>query len=382
MKKILMLLAAAVTLSGVSAFTARAQENSAVDETDMLRREIKALSRMVDDYEYAFDRMEKKMADIQWYDVVGDIAYIDKVRLAGPPRHKTRPTGNAFDDKFLANERLFHAYVFIPKSVIENRKYPLIVFPHGGIHGTFDITNYHIVREWLAQGYIVIAPDYRGSTGYGKKAHLEIDYGGLENEDVLISRDYMVENYAIVDPQRVGIAGWSHGGMIALMNILRYPDSYACAFAGVPVSDVAFRLSYKRPSYTAEFTPDYHVGATPAEAPEEYARRSPVTYAGLLRKPLYINTNTKDDDVGSDEVQRMIDALLAEGKEFEYDVHDWLEGSHVFDRIDTRQATELRMKVHEFLNKHLNPPKPFKTHGDLRRAGYRFAGGSDSGAKK
>ena len=69
-----------------------------------------------------------------------------------------------------------------------------------------------------------------------------IDYGGLEIQDVKASRDYMVENYDIVDSDRIGILGWSHGGLITLMNIFEYPDSYKVAYAGVPVSEYARRL--------------------------------------------------------------------------------------------------------------------------------------------
>ena len=79
----------------------------------------------------------------------------------------------------------------------------------------------HIIRELIAQEYIVVAADYRGSTGYGAGTYNNIDYGGLENEDVYISRNYMVDNFDIVDGSRVGIMGWSHGGMITLMNLFQ-----------------------------------------------------------------------------------------------------------------------------------------------------------------
>ena len=62
----------------------------------------------------------------------------------------------------------------------------------------------HIVRELIAQEYIVVSAEYRGSTGYGKATYDNIDYGGLENEDVYVSRNYMVENFDIVDANRIG----------------------------------------------------------------------------------------------------------------------------------------------------------------------------------
>ena len=95
----------------------------------------------------------------------------------------------------------------------------MMVLPHGGVHSNFNTFYAHIIRELMAQGYIVVAPEYRGSTGYGRRFYELIDYGGLEVEDVKASRDYMVENYDIVDENRIGIFGWSHGGLITLMNL-------------------------------------------------------------------------------------------------------------------------------------------------------------------
>ena len=70
----------------------------------------------------------------------------------------------------------------------------------------------------------------------------KIDYGGLEIEDVDASRAYMIENCSFVDKNRVGIIGWSHGGLISLFNIFDHPESYKVAYAGVPVSDLIARM--------------------------------------------------------------------------------------------------------------------------------------------
>ena len=319
-----------------------------------------------------YQSLDKNDEEIMLFMRMSDVAYVDRVRLTGEPLRVKRESEAPFLDSLKDNRLVFYSYVFFPKEVKQGRKYPLIVFSHGGIHGTFTTTYVHVLRELVAQGYIVIAPDYRGSTGYGKKFYEAIDYGGLENEDALVARDYMVENYSVVDPERVGLLGWSHGGMISLMNILRYPDRYACAYAGVPVSDVTYRLSYQSPGYTKEFTPKYHVGATPEEAPEEYARRSPVSYASQLEKPLMITTCWNDDDVSWTEVKRMIDALHAADKDFDYTVYPRMRGAHLFERTDEKEATDIRFKSYAFLAKYLRPAHPFKKIEDLRKAGYKY----------
>lgn len=303
---------------------------------------------------------------------MSDVAYVDKVRLIGSAKRVLPEERCEFLDSLRNNGIQFYAYVFFPNEVKQNRKYPLMVLNHGGIHGTFGTTFIHFLRELIAQGYIVVAPDYRGSTGYGKGFYEAIDYGGLENEDVRIARDYMVESYEVVDKDRVGIMGWSHGGMITLMNLCQWPERYACGFAGVPVSDVAYRLSYQDPDYKDEFSVKYHIGELPEENPEEYARRSPVSYAKMLERPLMMTTCMNDDDVSWTEVQRMADALEAAGKDFVYKVYPRMDGAHQFDRIDTMEACEIRLLTYQFLAKYLNPPHPFKNIKDLRKAGYKY----------
>lgn len=324
------------------------------------------------DYSHNFDVVDRKFDHIFFHDRLSDIAHFDIVRLAGPTRSVPRLIGNEFRDTLANNKLEFYSYVFIPKTVKQGKKYPLIILPHGGVHLHFAMGYIHILRELIAQGYIVIAPDYRGSTGYGKKFYEAIDYGGRENEDILAARDYMVESYSIVDSTRIGLLGWSHGGMISLMNILQWPDKYTCAFAGVPVSDVTYRLSYMYKTYANDFTPAYHIGGTPEEKPEEYIRRSPVTYAKNLCKPLMITTCENDDTVSVKEVERMIDSLKFYNKDFEYKIYPPMDGSHTFDRIDTKEASDIRFQTYKFLEKYLNPPYKFKSELDVRKAGYMF----------
>lgn len=364
MKHLIKLLALCVLFS--FAIEGNAQKNSA-PSAKQVAAAVKSEER------HDFDIISKKLDDILWFDQVGDIAYIDKVRLAGPANPHRKPNGQEFHDSLLDNPFIFYSYVFIPKSVKEGEKYPLITLVHGGVHSNFSWVFSHFVRELLSQGYIIIAPDYRGSTGYGKDFYQAIDYGGLENEDVLAATNYMIESYpSIVDPERCGLLGWSHGGMITLMNSCNYPEVYKCGYAGVPVSDLAYRLSYKNPSYSNNYTASYHIGKTPQEDPAEYARRSPINYAKKLRIPLMITTTKNDDDVSYKEVKHMIDSLQHYGKKFDYKIYEPKAGAHIFERIDTKEATDIRYNAYKFLDKYLKPAKPFNSPAEMRKAGYRF----------
>jgi dipeptidyl aminopeptidase/acylaminoacyl peptidase len=329
--------------------------------------EIKTLQKKIENLQHDFDVLNKGIDDLQWYNKVGDVAYIDKVFITGPPPAKVKnPTAMGAH-----NPVKFYTYIFIPKGIDPDKKYPLLILPHGGVHADFTTYHAHIIRELMAQQYIVVAPEYRGSTGYGKSFYEKIDYGGLEIEDVHAARNYMTENYEMVDKNRVGIIGWSHGGLIALMDVFEHPDDYQVCFAGVPVSDLIARLGYYDEEYRKEFSADYHIGKTVNEDVEEYKRRSPAWNAAKLRTPLLIHTNTIDDDVNVLEVEHLIQALKAENKKFEYEIFQNVEGGHSFDRIDTRVAKEIRLKIYRFLDKYLDPPRKLKSIRDIDRAAYR-----------
>lgn len=325
------------------------------------------LKRQLDSFRHRLDMLEKAIDDILWFHKVGDIAWIDKVRQVGPPPANT-PNPTAMGAK---NPVKFYSYVFIPRSLTKGKTYPLLVFPHGGVHSHFSTYYTHIVRELIQQGYVIVAPEYRGSTGYGRGMYELIDYGGLEIEDVNASRDYMLNNYSFVDRNRVGILGWSHGGLITLMNIFKYPQNYRVAFAGVPVSDLIARMGYMTDAYRRLYSAHYHIGKTAHQDVEEYRRRSPAWNAEKLQTPLLIHTNTSDEDVNVLEVEHLIKSLKAAGKTFSYTIFENVPGGHSFDRMDTLDAKKIRMKIYRFLAGYLDPGTPFSSIDDLMKAGYR-----------
>ncbi|MBN1822146.1 MAG: S9 family peptidase [Prolixibacteraceae bacterium] len=318
---------------------------------------------------HQFDQLLKSIDDILWYNKVGDIAHVDKLYIYGPLKWKEEnPTG-----KGAGNPVKFWTYAFIPLNIDVTKKYPLIVLPHGGVHSDFTTYYSHIVRELVSQGYVIVAPEYRGSTGYGRSHYEKIDYGGLETEDVYYSRNYMIENYGFIDKERIGIIGWSHGGLITLMNIFDHPDDYQVAFAGVPVSDLIARMGYYDESYRDLYEAEYHIGKSASEDVAEYRRRSPAWNTHKFQgTPLLIHTNTNDEDVNVLEVEHLIKSLKVEGKKFDYEIFDNIPGGHSFDRMDTKTAKEIRLKIYKHLSKYLNPSNPFENFKDLQKAGYKF----------
>jgi dipeptidyl aminopeptidase/acylaminoacyl peptidase len=221
------------------------------------------------------------------------------------------------------------------------------------VHSDFTTYYTHLVRELMAQGYVVVAPEYRGSTGYGKSYYEAIDYGGLEVDDTVAARDWAVETIDFVDPKRVGILGWSHGGLIALMAVFDHPEKFQVAYAGVPVSDLVARMGYQTQDYRDLYSADYHIGETAHENVDEYRRRSPAWNAHKLRTPLLIHTNTNDRDVHVSEVEHLIAQLEAADKEFQHKVYEDVPGGHSFNRMDSAAARESRAEIYDFLRGHL-----------------------------
>lgn len=305
----------------------------------------KALERHDESMDRGFDDIDRDVDDVLWYFKLGDVANIDKARIATTkPIRMKNPTGQG-----AGNPLVIPVYVFSPKNL--KAKAPLVVFVHGGVHGRMDSSYAHILREMLGEGYIIVCPEYRGSIGHGGELYEQIDYGGAEIDDVHDARNWAVENVPNVDAARVGIIGWSHGGFQTLMNIARWPNDYKVAYAGVPVSDLVQRMGYKSAGYRAIF--EGFIGKQAEGDVKEYRRRSPVTYADKIDTPLLIHTNTNDEDVNVLEVEHMIAALKAAGKKFEYKIYENAPGGHVFNRIDTRLARDSRKEIWEFLARHL-----------------------------
>ncbi|MFH0989180.1 MAG: prolyl oligopeptidase family serine peptidase [bacterium] len=336
------------------------EQQRAADPIQVIQSQFESLN-------HRLDRLEKMVDDVLWNHNISDVAWMDKVILVGPPPARVK-NQTAMGAK---NPVRIYAYIFIPKQIDRSKKYPLLLLPHGGVHGNFGTYHTHIIRECMAQGYIVAAPEYRGSNGYGRDMYEQIDYGGLENEDNNVVRDYAVDTYNFVDSDRVGIFGWSHGGMITLFELFNHPEDYKVGFAGVPVSDLVQRMGYATDEYRKLMSAPYHIGKTAREDVNEYRKRSPVNHVEKLKTPLLIHSNTNDDDVYVLEVEHLVEALKAAGKKFEYEIFKEMPGGHSFDRIDIQSSREIRLKIYTFLAEYLKPPFPLKSVDALIKAGYR-----------
>lgn len=232
-------------------------------------------------------------------------------------------------------------YVFAPLTPRGARRHAAMVWVHGGVHGTWDNQYLPFVIEAVQKGYVIVAPDYRGSTGYGEAHHRAIDYGGKELDDVEDAVAFL-GRIPEVDPARIGIMGWSHGGFITAHLLMRGAQSkFVAGAAIVPVTNLVFRLGYKGPGYARSFSTQKELQGLPHESAAnraEYIKRSPYYRIDSLSRPILVHVATNDTDVDFVEDQMMIDGLrsrkpeLSETKIY-VDPATWgRSGGHAFSR--------------------------------------------------
>ncbi len=202
------------------------------------------------------------------------------------------------------------AYVFQPLQKRGVHGHAAMVWVHGGVHGNWGETMLPFVKEAVARGYVIICPEYRGSTGYGADHYNAIDYGGKELDDVLSAVDYL-ETLPYVDPDRLGIMGWSHGGFITAHLLFRDDQPFKGGAAIVPVTNLVFRLSYKGPGYQRSYATQPGIGGLPFEKREEYIDRSPLYHVENLKVPILVHVATNDRDVDFVEDQQLVYKLRA-----------------------------------------------------------------------
>ncbi len=254
-------------------------------------------------------------------------------------------------------------YIFRPIESVFTAKRPVLVWVHGGVHGDWGATYLPFVREAVARGYIVVAPEYRGSSGYGKEFHNAIDYGGYEVDDVISAVDYLRTAVPDADLDRIAVMGWSHGGYIASLAVFRDEHPFRAAVAIVPVSNLVLRLSYKGPRYQALFATQARILGLPHERRELYIERSPVYQVDGLQVPLLVHVATNDEDVDFAEAEMFVHALQVKKPELAT-TKIYLDppGGHSFNRlvdrgyrvVETPELQDSWDRTWEFLELHLD----------------------------
>jgi dienelactone hydrolase len=243
------------------------------------------------------------------------------------------------------------AYLTIPKGVTA-KNLPAIILPHGGPWAR-DGWGYNGFAQFLAnRGYAVLQPNFRGSTGYGKKF---LDAGNKEwgqkmQDDVTWAAKYLIAE-GIADPKRVGIMGGSYGGYATLAGVTFTPDVYAAAVAIVAPSNLITLLE-SIPPYWEPIRKLFYERMGDPNTPEGKAqliRQSPLTSADKIKTPLLVVQGANDPRVNKRESDQIVIALRDRGFPVEYLVAP--DEGHGFARPVNNMS--MFASAEKFLAKHL-----------------------------
>lgn len=240
------------------------------------------------------------------------------------------------------------AWVMYPPDFDAKRSWPLVlhVYAEPWSQTVLDsFGNKHLLfHRWLAQqGYVVASIDPRGTPAprgraFRKALHRTIGVQSARELDRAVG--VLLGLRPFLDPKRLAVWGWSGGGATTLNLLFRHPDRFAAGMAVAPVTDVALYDTIYQERYLGD----------PRTSPEVYRASSPIEFANGLRAPLLLVHGTGDDNVHWQHSERLVDALVAHGKRFEYlaypnRTHAIAEGAgtraHLYDAL----ADFLRRRV-------------------------------------
>lgn len=212
------------------------------------------------------------------------------------------------------------AYLTLPKGM-GTKNLPTIVMPHGGPWGR-DVAGYSSYVQFATnRGYAVLQPNFRGSTGYGKK-FLNAgnnQWGAKMQDDLTYGVKYLVEQ-GVANPQRVGIWGASYGGYATLAGITFTPDLYAAAIAEVAPSNLITLLETIPPYWEAERIFFYKRMGDPTtpEGRAQLMQQSPLSHVAKIKTPLLITQGANDPRVNKRESDQIVIALRDRNYPVEY----------------------------------------------------------------
>jgi dipeptidyl aminopeptidase/acylaminoacyl peptidase len=239
----------------------------------------------------------------------------------------------SFDGKIIT------ALLWLPFNLKRDGSNPALILPHGGPTGQIvDYWNTD-VAALTSRGYICLAPNPRGSTGYGlefQKANFQ-DLGGGDLKDEIAGVEFLKAT-GYVDPKKIGITGGSYGGFMTLMAVGKAPDVWGAAVEEYGIISWSSMLKSSDPSLNEYLKA---LLGNPEENRKIYDASSPITYIRNEKAPLLVLQGENDPRVPKEEAQQVVDILKKEGRTV--DVHYYANEGHGFvkreNQIDAIRRT-------------------------------------------
>lgn len=241
------------------------------------------------------------------------------------------------------------ALVYVPYNLPRQAISPAIVYVHGGPTAQTVNSFSRIIQYMANQGYIVIAPNYRGSTGYGKEfqqANL-FDMGGGDLQDVLAAADW-IKQTGYVDPKKLILMGGSYGGYMTMMGVTKAPEVWAAGVPIVPFVNWFTEIENEDPVLQQS---DLATMGDPVKNKALYEERSPINFIDRVKAPLLLLAGGHDPRCPKTEAQQVVDAIKKRGGVVEHKVYE--NEGHGFAKVENQ--IDAYKRVAEFLKARVPP---------------------------
>jgi dipeptidyl aminopeptidase/acylaminoacyl peptidase len=241
------------------------------------------------------------------------------------------------------------AFVYVPYNMVRNGQNAAIVYVHGG-PAVQSVNSFNrFIQHMVNQGYMVIAPNYRGSTGYGKefqRANL-FDMGGGDLQDVLAAADF-IKQTGFLDPKKIVLMGGSYGGYLTMMGVTKAPEVWAAGVPIVPFVNWFTEIQNEDPVLQQS---DLATMGDPEKNKALFQDRSPIFFVDQIKAPLFLLAGRNDPRCPEEESQQVIDAIKKRGGVVEFRVYE--NEGHGFARVENQ--IDAYQRVSGFLKAHVPP---------------------------
>ncbi len=245
---------------------------------------------------------------------------------------------------------LISAFLYVPWNLARNGANPAIVWVHGG-PAAQSVNGFNRQVQYLVNhGYVVLAPNYRGSTGYGMKfqAANRWDMGGGDLADI-VAGARVLERTGFVDPRKIAVGGGSYGGYLTMMAVTKSPETWAAGVALFPFVNWFTEIEHEDPALQQS---DLATMGDPKKDADRLRDRSPFFFLDRIRAPLLLAAGKNDPRCPPEESQQVVEALRRQGRPCEFLLY--ADEGHGFARLEN--SFDAYRKVVAFLDRELKRP--------------------------
>ena len=241
------------------------------------------------------------------------------------------------------------ALLYVPFNMARNGQNAAIVYIHGGPTSQTMNSFNRFIQYAANQGYMVLAPNYRGSTGYGKEfqqANL-FDMGGGDLQDVLAGVDW-IKQTGHLDPKKIAVMGGSYGGYLSMMSVTKAPEVWAAGVPIVPFENWFTEIENEDPVLQQS---DLATMGDVVKNKALYEDRSPINFIDQIKAPLLLLAGGHDPRCPKSETQQVVDAIKKRGGTVDYKIYE--NEGHGFARVENQ--IDAYRRVADFLQAHVPP---------------------------